>query len=47
VIQTSRHLGMFRLDDHLHQLVQDGRIEASDAIVFAQDPPALQERLPY
>jgi len=45
VIQTSRHLGMFRLDDHLQQLVQDGRIEASDAITFAQDPPALQERL--
>ena len=47
VIQTSRHLGMFRLDDHLHQLVQDGRIESADAIVFAQDPSALQERLTY
>jgi twitching motility protein PilT len=47
VIQTSRHLGMFRLDDHLQQLVQDGRIEADDALVFAQDPPALQERLAY
>ena len=45
VIQTSRHLGMFRLDDHLQQLVQDGRIEAADAVAFAQDPPALQERL--
>lgn len=47
VIQTSRHLGMFRLDDHLQQLVQDDRIEAADAIVFAQDPPALRERLAY
>lgn len=45
VIQTSRHLGMFRLDDHLHQLVTEGRIEKATALGFAQDPPALKARL--
>jgi twitching motility protein PilT len=45
VIQTSRHLGMFRLDDHLHQLVQEGRIDADGALAFAQDGASLAQRL--
>ena len=45
VIQTSRDLGMFRLDEHLYQLAQQGRIEAADAVAFAQDPASLQERV--
>jgi twitching motility protein PilT len=45
VIQTSRHLGMFRLDDHLLQLIQQGRVHAEDAMVHAQDPAALAARV--
>jgi twitching motility protein PilT len=45
VIQTSRHLGMFRLDDHLLQLVQEGKIASGDAIAFAQDSQELETRL--
>jgi twitching motility protein PilT len=46
VIQTSKHLGMFRLDDHLHRLVESGRIELSAALAFAQDAAALGARVP-
>jgi twitching motility protein PilT len=45
VIQTSRHLGMIKLDDHLHQLVTAGRIDRAAALAFAQDPAALEGRL--
>lgn len=45
VIQTSRHLGMFRLDDHLHTLTRAGKIEEAAALACAQDPAALRERL--
>ena len=45
VIQTSRHLGMFRLDDHLLQLIQQGRVNPEDAMVHAQDPTALEDRI--
>lgn len=45
VIQTSRHLGMIRLDDHLQQLVAAGRIERAAALAFAQDPASLGTRL--
>jgi twitching motility protein PilT len=45
VIQTSRHMGMFRLDDHLARLVEQKRINAGDALGFATDPGALSQRL--
>jgi len=45
VIQTSRHLGMFRLDDHLLRLVEQKRITAADAAIFSSDPAALLQRL--
>jgi len=45
VIQTSRHLGMFRLDEHLARLVEEGRIEPAVALGFAQDSAALSQRL--
>jgi twitching motility protein PilT len=45
VIQTSLHLGMFRLDDHLLRLVASNRITAADALGFAGDPTALSQRL--
>jgi len=45
VIQTSRHMGMFRLDDHLARLVEQKRITAADALGFAMDPAALSQRL--
>ena len=45
VIQTSRHLGMFRLDDHLLRLVEQKRITAADAAIFSADPAALLQRL--
>jgi twitching motility protein PilT len=45
VIQTSRHLGMFRLDEYLLRLVEQGRIESSIALGYAQDPAALGQRL--
>ncbi len=45
VIQTSRHLGMFRLDDHLIRLVEARRVDKATALAVAQDPQALQQRL--
>ncbi|MBI5158065.1 MAG: PilT/PilU family type 4a pilus ATPase [Acidimicrobiia bacterium] len=45
VMQTSRHLGMIRLDDHLARLVEDRRIDKATAIAVAQDPAALQQRI--
>ncbi len=45
VIQTSRHLGMIRLDDHLARLVEERRIDKATAIAVAQDPAALQQRI--
>ena len=47
VIQTSRHLGMIRLDDHLARLVEERRIDKSTAIAVAQDPQALQQRIGF
>jgi twitching motility protein PilT len=42
VIQTSRDRGMFSLDSHLHQLVNDGQVEADIALAYSQDPPTLR-----
>jgi len=41
VMQTSRSLGMFTLEDHLRSLVERGYIDADTAVRYAQDPKAL------
>ncbi len=45
VMQTSRAVGMFTLEDHLFDLVQKGLVEPDQAIGHAQDPQALAQRL--
>jgi Tfp pilus assembly pilus retraction ATPase PilT len=45
VMQTSRALGMFTLEDHLYGLVQGGLVEPEQAIAHAQDPQGLTQRL--
>ncbi|MEX2418845.1 MAG: PilT/PilU family type 4a pilus ATPase [Acidimicrobiia bacterium] len=45
VIQTSRDLGMIRLDDDLARLVSERRVSRDAALAHAQDPVALAARL--
>jgi twitching motility protein PilT len=44
-IQTGKKRGMILLDDHLLQLVRDGKIKAETALEHAQDPGELRLRL--
>lgn len=44
-IQTGKKRGMVLLDDHLLQLVRDGKIKAETALEHAQDPGELRLRL--
>jgi twitching motility protein PilT len=44
VIQTSRDLGMIRLDDDLARLVSERRVSRDAALAHAQDPVALAAR---
>ena len=44
-IQTSKGLGMFLLDDHLHQLVLDGKISRETGLLKAQQPRQLEQKL--
>jgi twitching motility protein PilT len=45
VMQTSRNIGMQRMDDALFDLVQAGRITPDTAIRYAQDGKSLETRL--
>ena len=45
ILQTSRNVGMQRMDDSLWDLVQAGRITPDNAVRFAQDPKAMETRL--
>ncbi len=45
VLQTSRNIGMQRMDDALFEHVQAGRITPASALRFAQDPKGLETRL--
>jgi twitching motility protein PilT len=45
VMQTGRNLGMQRMDDALADLFQAGKITRSDAVLYSQDPKALEQRL--
>jgi len=44
-IQTSKGLGMFLLDDHLLDLVRDGKITRETALERAQQPRTVLEKL--
>jgi twitching motility protein PilT len=44
-IQTSKNLGMFLLDDHLLQLVKDGKISKETALGQCQSPRTLKAKL--
>lgn len=44
-IQTGGNLGMRTLDSHLLALVQEGYIESSEAIKFAQTPNEMRDKL--
>jgi twitching motility protein PilT len=44
-IQTGKKRGMMLLDDHLLQLVRDGKVKAETALEHAQDPGELRLRL--
>jgi twitching motility protein PilT len=45
VIQTSRDLGMVRLDDDLARLASERRVSREAALAHAQDPIVLATRL--
>jgi twitching motility protein PilT len=45
VMQTSRSIGMFTLEDHLRSLVERGLIDEDTAQAYAQDPKALAAML--
>ena len=45
VMQTSRNVGMQRMDDALFDLFQAGRITPEKTMMYAHDPKALQPRL--
>ena len=45
VMQTSRNIGMQRMDDALFDLAQSGRITPDSALLYAHDPKALEPRL--
>jgi twitching motility protein PilT len=45
VMQTSRNIGMQRMDDALFDLAQAGKITAESALLYAHDAKALEPRL--
>ncbi|HLG15262.1 MAG TPA: PilT/PilU family type 4a pilus ATPase [Blastocatellia bacterium] len=45
VLQTSRNLGMQRMDDALFDLLQAARIAPETAMMYAHDPKAMEPRL--
>jgi len=45
VMQTSRNIGMQRMDDALLDLAQAGRITPEKAMMYAHDPKAIEPRL--
>jgi len=44
-IQTSKNLGMYLLDDHLLQLVMEGKIDKETALSKAQTPRMLEQKI--
>jgi twitching motility protein PilT len=45
VMQTSRNIGMQRMDDSLGDLMDAGRIIAETALLYAHDPKAMEARV--
>ena len=45
VMQTNRQMGMMTMDEAIRQLYFDMRIDREQAIVFAQDPDAMELKL--
>ncbi len=45
IIQTNRQTGMITMDESLLNLSKEGAISREQALIFAQDPVALQRRL--
>ncbi|MHC4225051.1 MAG: type IV pili twitching motility protein PilT, partial [Planctomycetota bacterium] len=44
-IQTSKNLGMFLLDDNLLQLTREGKISKETALLRAQSPRVMEQKL--
>jgi twitching motility protein PilT len=44
-LQTGGKYGMIQLDAHLTRLVQEGKVDAEEAIEFAQKPDELRTKL--
>jgi len=44
-IQTGKKLGMRLMDDHVYQLVSEGRVSHQDALDYCQHPAEMQEKL--
>jgi Tfp pilus assembly pilus retraction ATPase PilT len=44
-MQTSRNVGMQRMDDALFDLSQAGRITQETAMTYAHEPKAMEPRL--
>lgn len=45
VMQTNKKIGMQTMDDSLYELYSDGIITKEDAVLFAQDRPALEKKI--
>ena len=45
MIQTSKKLGMQLMDDALYELYLTGKIDAEQALNFAQDDVTMERRL--
>ena len=44
-IQTSKNVGMFLMDDHLEDLVQEKKIDKETAYTYCQNPRTLKQKL--
>ena len=44
-IQTSKNMGMITMDDAIYKLYNDGKIDSTQALEFAQDPDQLRKKL--
>lgn len=45
IIQTNKKVGMKTMDDAIYELYVNGQIDSEQAIVFAQDPPAMEKKI--
>lgn len=45
VMQTNRKMGMMTMDDAIGQLYMAGKIDREQAIIFARDPDAMEQKI--